>query len=60
MTGKTRIMDLVPQSVHQRVPVLLGSPDDVREMRKYYDAFTGSKEMEGGRRAAFASAASRG
>ena len=22
--------------------------DDVREMRKYYDAFTGSKEMEGG------------
>ena len=38
MTGKTRIMDLVPQSVHQRVPVLLGSPDDVREMRKYYDA----------------------
>ena len=34
MTGKTRIMDLVPQSV----PVLLGSPDDVREMRKYYDA----------------------
>ena len=48
MTGKTRIMDLVPQSVYQRVPVLLGSPDDVREMRKYYDAFTGSKEMEGG------------
>mmetsp|Transcript_922 Transcript_922/g.2714 ORF Transcript_922/g.2714 Transcript_922/m.2714 type:complete len:508 (-) Transcript_922:64-1587(-) len=47
LTGKTRIMDLVPQSVHQRVPVLLGSPDDVREMRKYYDAFTGSKEMEG-------------
>ena len=29
------------------MPVLLGSPDDVREMRKYYDAFTGSKEMEG-------------
>ena len=35
-------MDLIPQSVHQRVPVILGSPDDVRECRKYYDIFTGS------------------
>merc|ERR1719223_140070 len=26
-TGKTRIMDLVPQNVHQRIPVILGSPD---------------------------------
>jgi fructose-1,6-bisphosphatase I len=36
LTGKTRIMDLIPQSVHQRVPVILGSIDDVREVRKYY------------------------
>jgi len=47
LTGKTRIMDLIPQSVHQRVPVILGSADDVREMRKYYDAFTGSATMDG-------------
>jgi len=47
LTGKTRIMDLIPQSVHQRVPVILGSPDDVREMRKYYDIFTGSATMDG-------------
>ena len=33
LTGKTRIMDLIPQNVHQRVPVILGSPDDVREVR---------------------------
>ena len=46
-TGKTRIMDLVPQNVHQRVPVILGSPDDVREMRKYYDVFT-SKSAKAG------------
>ena len=32
LTGKTRIMDLIPQNVHQRVPVILGSPDDVREV----------------------------
>ena len=46
LTGKTRIMDLIPQSVHQRVPVILGSPDDVREVRKYYDIFTGSETMD--------------
>ena len=34
LTGKSRIMDLIPQSVHQRVPVILGSADDVRECRK--------------------------
>ncbi|EKX34950.1 hypothetical protein GUITHDRAFT_97957 [Guillardia theta CCMP2712] len=38
LTGKTRIMDLVPQKVHQRVPFLAGSYDDVMEMRSYYDA----------------------
>ncbi|KAL1508552.1 hypothetical protein AB1Y20_004651 [Prymnesium parvum] len=47
LTGKTRIMDLIPKSVHQRVPVILGSPDDVRECRKYYDAFTGSQAVMG-------------
>ena len=36
LTGKTRIMDLIPQNVHQRVPVILGSPDDVREVRAPY------------------------
>mmetsp|Transcript_34270 Transcript_34270/g.63928 ORF Transcript_34270/g.63928 Transcript_34270/m.63928 type:complete len:535 (+) Transcript_34270:80-1684(+) len=46
LTGKTRIMDLIPQNVHQRVPVILGSPDDVRECRKYYDIFTGSQTMD--------------
>jgi fructose-1,6-bisphosphatase I len=38
LTGKTRIMDLQPQKVHQRVPFLAGSYDDVMEMRSYYDA----------------------
>jgi fructose-1,6-bisphosphatase I len=31
-TGKERIMDLSPTSVHQRVPVFLGSPDDIDEV----------------------------
>lgn len=52
LTGKTRIMDLMPQNVHQRVPVILGSSEDVREMRKYYDAFTGSNTMDDSNEAA--------
>ena len=38
LTGKTRIMDLKPKAVHQRVPFLAGSPDDVMEMKSFYDA----------------------
>ena len=37
-TGKNRIMDIQPQTVHQRVPCFLGSHDDVAEVKKYYDA----------------------
>jgi fructose-1,6-bisphosphatase I len=28
-TGTERIMEIVPQALHQRVPLLIGSPDDV-------------------------------
>jgi len=38
LTGRTRIMDLIPKSVHQRVPSVLGSRDDVAELRRYYEA----------------------
>lgn len=38
LTGKTRILDLKPKKVHQRVPFLAGSPDDVQEMKSHYDA----------------------
>lgn len=40
LTGKTRIMDLKPKNVHQRVPIVMGSPDDVMEVKKHYDAST--------------------
>jgi fructose-1,6-bisphosphatase I len=35
-TGSQRIMDIVPSSVHQRVPCFLGSPEDVDEVLGYY------------------------
>jgi fructose-1,6-bisphosphatase I len=38
LTGKNRIMDIKPRNVHQRVPCILGSPADVSELRRYYDA----------------------
>lgn len=31
---------VIHQSVHQRVPCILGSEDDVREMKAFYDAST--------------------
>mmetsp|Transcript_11646 Transcript_11646/g.16533 ORF Transcript_11646/g.16533 Transcript_11646/m.16533 type:complete len:385 (-) Transcript_11646:50-1204(-) len=34
-TGVKRIMDLLPEKVHQRVPTFLGSYDDVTEVEKY-------------------------
>lgn len=37
LTGTRRIMDLVPTSVHERVPCIMGSPEDVMEAKSYYD-----------------------
>ncbi|CAN0125270.1 unnamed protein product [Heterosigma akashiwo] len=36
-TGSQRIMEVAPEAVHQRVPVFLGSPDDVDELVSYYN-----------------------
>jgi fructose-1,6-bisphosphatase I len=36
ITGYTRVMDIPPSKVHQRVPVILGSKEDVDECQKYY------------------------
>ena len=34
--GRRPIMDVVPSSVHQRVPVFLGSSEDVRDLEAFY------------------------
>jgi len=36
-TGSQRIMEITPSKVHQRVPVFLGSADDVDEISKVYE-----------------------
>jgi fructose-1,6-bisphosphatase I len=35
-TGRTRIMEVSPTNVHQRLPVMLGSADDVSELQELY------------------------
>jgi fructose-1,6-bisphosphatase I len=37
ITGHSRVMDIPPTNVHQRVPIILGSPDDIDECYGYYD-----------------------
>ena len=34
-TGRHRILDLMPQSLYQRIPVYLGSEDDMTELESY-------------------------
>jgi fructose-1,6-bisphosphatase I len=37
-TGTTRILDIVPTSIHQRSSVYLGSREDVLDVMKFYEA----------------------
>jgi fructose-1,6-bisphosphatase I len=35
VNGKDRILDIVPTALHQRVPLILGSKDDVAVYRQF-------------------------
>jgi len=35
-TGSERILDVQPDSLHQRVPVVLGSRDEVERIERYH------------------------
>ena len=35
-TGRERIMDLVPTEIHQRVPVVIGSRNEVERIERYH------------------------
>ena len=34
-TGSQRILDIVPEALHQRVPLIIGSTDDVQLYEKF-------------------------
>jgi fructose-1,6-bisphosphatase I len=38
VTGAGRILDVTPKSLHQRVPVILGSTEEVAHVQRYIDA----------------------
>uniref|UniRef100_A0A2L2XW17 Fructose-1,6-bisphosphatase isozyme 2 n=1 Tax=Parasteatoda tepidariorum TaxID=114398 RepID=A0A2L2XW17_PARTP len=38
-TGKMPILDIVPESIHQRSPIFLGSPEDVKEVMELYKQY---------------------
>lgn len=40
VTGKERIMEVQPESLHQRVPVILGSAREVERIYRYYREMT--------------------
>jgi fructose-1,6-bisphosphatase I len=42
-TGRERIMDLQPQALHQRVPVILGSKNEVERIGRYHHEFDAAK-----------------
>ncbi|GMI69738.1 high cyclic electron flow 1 [Hibiscus trionum] len=33
--GEQRILDIIPEQVHQRTPIFLGSPNEVQKLQKY-------------------------
>lgn len=37
-TGSERVLDVIPKAVHQRLPLILGSTNDVQELLDMYDA----------------------
>jgi fructose-1,6-bisphosphatase I len=37
-TGTQRVMEIVPEMVHQRVPIIMGSKNDVQEVIDAYAA----------------------
>mmetsp|Transcript_25597 Transcript_25597/g.38281 ORF Transcript_25597/g.38281 Transcript_25597/m.38281 type:complete len:420 (-) Transcript_25597:380-1639(-) len=44
-TGTQRVMEITPDFVHQRVPIVMGSKNDVQEVIDAYAAATAEKEL---------------
>jgi fructose-1,6-bisphosphatase len=38
-TGSQRMLEIVPESLHQRVPLILGSRNEVERIERYHDEF---------------------
>lgn len=38
-TGKENILDIIPTEIHQKAPVIMGSPEDVQELLELYKKY---------------------
>jgi fructose-1,6-bisphosphatase I len=45
-TGRERLLDVEPTSLHQRVPVILGSSEEVERLTKYHAAYDRGEDLE--------------
>jgi fructose-1,6-bisphosphatase I/sedoheptulose-1,7-bisphosphatase/fructose-1,6-bisphosphatase I len=43
-TGRGRLMDVAPQQLHQRVPVVLGSRDEIERIERYHAEYDGGTD----------------
>jgi fructose-1,6-bisphosphatase I len=43
-TGKERILDIVPNKIHQRVPVFMGSREDVQDIIGLYAKYSSTEQ----------------
>lgn len=45
-TGRERLMDVVPTAIHQRVPVILGSREEVERLERYHAEYARGEEPD--------------
>lgn len=45
-TGRNRILDIVPSELHQRVPFIFGSKDEVERIERYHREYIEGKDLD--------------
>ena len=43
-TGRGRILELAPELIHQRIPVIMGSRNEVERIERYHQEFDAGKD----------------
>lgn len=46
-TGRARLLDVVPENVHQRVPVIVGARDEVLRLERYHQEYDSGLDDNG-------------
>lgn len=45
-TGRSRLLEVVPNDMHQRIPVILGSKNEVERIERYYREYDAGEDRE--------------